>query len=216
MLLALPFSSSANSGREMLSPSSYPSFGMKGLVGIALGAIGPKVNQPRTYVAPNSARVYVFFVQQLNVTGAHDVYATPDDTAGWNFKTTENKLYDSTRKESKALIKAAKQAPSAEAASAVAGYSLRITDQALTVTTEWVARHPAKSWQMKIITPDAQGFWRLEGLPSGSYEIIARGVVKTPDGVVDAEWGASIDLPILDRVQTVSMLEPKVLRTMGK
>jgi len=69
-------------------------------------------------------------------------------------------------------------------------YYLQSVDEALTQARGWLTKHPDRAWQMKTVAPDTQGFWFVEGLQPGSYELVVRG----KSSGYDADWEAEVDL----------------------
>jgi hypothetical protein len=67
---------------------------------------------------------------------------------------------------------------------------LQFDDQALAATMEWARKHQSKSWQVEVITPEADGKWFVGDLKPGWYEI----VVRARFGSYDAKWQGNIQV----------------------
>jgi hypothetical protein len=68
------------------------------------------------------------------------------------------------------------------------GFMLQNDDQALAATMEWAQKQRKKSWQVKIITPEADGKWFVGDLTPGIYMIF----VRAQFGKYDVEWKAEM------------------------
>jgi hypothetical protein len=155
-------------------------------VGALKGQTGATGNDGRV-LSPQSATIYVMYQSGLRAGSFTHAYDT--DTAGGQFHDRKNKSLSSD-KELKTLMKSTRHAPLPEAADEIAAHYLQSLDQALAATSEWVAKHPKNAWQLRVITPDAQGSWSVGGLEPGSYEIVIRGRIAG----YDADWEAGVDL----------------------
>jgi len=122
------------------------------------------------------------------------------DTAGGQFSHHLNDAL-AKNKELKSLEKSARKNPQPETADQIAAYYLQSVDETLAQVRGWLAKHPDRSWQMRSLTPDGQGFWSVEDLKPGGYEVVARGKCSGYDadweGGVDLDAGKTISLPLM-------------------
>jgi hypothetical protein len=162
-------------------------------VGALKGRVGATMSGGDV-LPPESAVVYILFSaemvrdsfgRELSFSHARDL-----DTAGGQYSYQLNNLLDKN-KDLKRLEKSARRSPRPEDANQIATYYLQTVDEALARVRSWLAKHPNRSWQMKTITPDVQGFWLAGGLQPGGYEVVARGTFR----YYDADWEGSVDLP---------------------
>lgn len=135
---------------------------------------------------PESAIVYILFWAGF-------------DTAGERFSSQLNDLLDKN-KDLERLEKSVDHHPRPEDGNRLAKYYLQTVDEALAGVRSWLAKRPKRSWQMKTVTPDAEGFWFAEGLPPGGYKVVVRGTLPGYDadweGTVDLRPGGTISLPL--------------------
>jgi hypothetical protein len=152
---------------------------LKGQVGTTKsnGAVSP----------PESATVYVLFSSAMEAGSFSHVGDA--DTAGGQFRSYLNNLI-AKNKELKSLEKSARSSPRPDTLDQIAAYYLEGVDGALTQTRSWLTKHPDRNWQMKTVSPDGQGFWSVEGLQPGGYEIVVRG----SSSGYDADWEGGVDL----------------------
>ena len=148
-------------------------------------------------VPPESATVYVLYSNAME--GGRFSHANDNDTAGGQFHYHLNNLLEKN-KELKSLQKSVRHNPQPGDANQIAAYYLQSVDEALTRVRSWLTKHPDRSWQMKTIAPDAQGFWSAEGLQPGGYSVVVRGRLPGYDadweGIVDLAPGRIISLPL--------------------
>jgi len=141
-----------------------------------------------------SAAVYILFSSEMvpDLSGRELRFSHANDlnTAGGQYKYQLNNLLEKN-KELKRLNKSVRHNPQPEDANQIATYYLQGVDEALTLVRSWLTKHPDRSWQMKTIAPDAQGFWSAQGLLPGGYEVVVRGTVPG----YDADWEGTVDLP---------------------
>lgn len=161
-----------------------------------VGALNGRVGATRSggeVLPPESAAIYILFSsvmvrdsvgREVSFSHANDL-----DTAGGQYSYQLNNLLEKN-KDLKRLEKSARHNPRPEGANQIATYYLQSVDEALTHVRNWLTKHPDRSWQMKTIAPDAQGFWSAEGLPPGGYEVVVRGTLPG----YDADWEGSVDL----------------------
>lgn len=136
-----------------------------------------------------SATVCVMFASGMASGSFTHRYDT--DTAGGQYKYKLEKLDASANKQVKTLAKSGQS-------DQIAKIYLGSVDAALAAVSAWASKHPDRAWQVRTVTPDAEGFWSTDDLPPGSYEIVARGAVRGHD----ADWEASVDL---DSGKTISL-----------
>jgi hypothetical protein len=156
-------------------------------VGALKGQVGTTKSDGEV-APPESATVYVLFSSAMEAGSFSHVNDV--DTAGGQFRYHLNHLL-AKNKELKNLQKSARHNPRPEAADQVAAYYLQSVDEALTQVRIWLTKHPDRAWQMKTIAPDGQGFWPVESLQPGGYEVVVRG--KLFSGY-DADWEGGVDL----------------------
>jgi len=178
-----------------------------------VGALKGRVGATRSggdVLPPESAVVYILFSaemvrdsfgRELSFSHAKDL-----DTAGGQYSYQLNNLLDKN-KDLKRLEKSARRNPRPEDANQIATYYLQTVDEALAGVRSWLAKHPNRSWQMKTITPDAQGFWSAGGLLPGGYEVVVRGALPG----YDADWEGSVDLSP-DQTISLPLTRPRFLR----
>jgi hypothetical protein len=173
-------------------------------VGTLKGQVGT-TKSDGAMVPPESATVYVLFSSAMaagSFSHVNDV-----DTAAGQFSLRLNDLL-SKNKELKKLEESARRNPRPEAADQIATYYLQTLDEALTQVRSWLTKHPDRSWQMKTVTPDERGFWLIEGLQPGGYEVVARGKCSG----YDADWESKADLAP-GRTISMPLTRPRFFRT---
>ena len=159
--------------------------------GVLKGQVGLTMSNRRVII-PAQATVYVLLTAAMkrNEWGWGTFSHVNDDgTAGGRYRNILSNLLDKNR-DLKRLFKEVQHNPDPEIASRIATYYLQSEDEALAQISSWLAEHQNRSWQMRTIVPDAEGFWSAEGLQPGEYEVVVRG--KFPG--FDAEWEASVDV----------------------
>jgi hypothetical protein len=129
------------------------------------------------------------------------------DTASGQFSYHLNNLL-AKNKDLKRLEKSVRHNPAREDANQIAAYYLETVDETLTWVRTWLTKHPKRSWQMKTLTPDAQGYWSAEGLQPGGYRVVVRGTILG----FDADWEGSADLGP-GRTISVALTAPRFFRS---
>jgi hypothetical protein len=161
-------------------------------LGVMKGQVGA-MRSGGDVLPPESAAVYILFsspmVRESLGRGSFSI-ANDVDTAGGQYSYQLNNVLENN-KDLKRVEKNVRRNHRPEDANQIAIYYLQSVDEALTRVRSWLAKHPNRSWQMRTITPDAQGFWLAEGLPPGEYEIVVRGTLPG----YDADWEGTVDLP---------------------
>ena len=155
-------------------------------MGTLKGQVGTSKNDGAV-VSPESATVYILFSSAMEAGSFSHVNDV--DTAGGQYSHHLNGLL-AKNKELKKLEKSARHNSPPETADRIAAYYLQSVDQALTHVRSWLTKHPDRSWQMKTVAPDLQGFWSVEGLQSGGYQVVVRG----KSAGYDADWEGGVDL----------------------
>jgi hypothetical protein len=155
-------------------------------VGTLKGQVGT-AKSDGAVVSPESAIVYVLFSSAMEAGSFSHVNGV--DTAGGEFSYHLNNLL-AKNKELKNLEKSARHNPRPETADQIAAYYLQSVDEALAQVRSWLTKHPDRNWQMKTVAPDGQGFWSVEDLQSGGYEVVVRG----KSSGYDADWEGGVDL----------------------
>lgn len=156
-------------------------------------------------VPPTSAAVFVMYASAF-VNGSFTHGADGETTAGRQYNLEREKLVGST-KELKALSR--KKPPLSEQEhEQLATLSLAIVDESLQAASDRVSKQPDRQWQIVKTTADAQGFWTLTGLKSGSYEIVVRGRIKGQE----ADWEAAVDIHP-GQTLMLPLTQPRYLRS---
>jgi hypothetical protein len=161
-----------------------------------VGALNGRVGSTRSggeVLPPESATVYILFSSAMERDSlGRNVFLYPIgvDMAGRQFTYQLNNLLEKN-KDLKRVEKSVRHTHSPEDANQIAACYLQGVDQALTRVRSWLAKHPDRSWQMKTIAPDVQGFWSAEGLQPGGYEVVVRGTLPG----YDADWEGPVYLP---------------------
>jgi hypothetical protein len=161
-----------------------------------VGALNGRVGATRSggeVLPPESAAVYILFSEAMDRDSLGRVpflHAYDVDTAGGQFLYEINNLLEKD-KNLKRVEKSVRHTHSPEDANQIAAYYLQSVDEALTQVRSWLTKHPDRTWQMKTIAPDAQGFWSAEGLQPGGYQVVVRGTIPG----YDADWEGTVDLP---------------------
>jgi len=155
-------------------------------------------------VPPESATIYVLYSNQME--SARFSHGNDNDTAGGQFHYYLNNLLEKN-KELKSLQKRVHHNPQPGDANQMAAYYLQSVDEALTRVRSWLTKHPDRSWQLKTIAPDAQGFWSAEGLQPGGYSVVVRG--RLPG--YDADWEGEVDLAA-GRTISLPLTRPRFFR----
>ncbi len=138
-------------------------------------------------ISAESATVYVLFSSPMEASSFSHV--SNADTAGGQFSGQLNNLL-AKNKELKNLQKSARQNSQPDTADQIAVVYLQSVDESLARVRSWLTKHPERTWQMKAVAPDEQGFWSVEGLLPGGYEVVVRGKVSG----YEADWEGSVDL----------------------
>jgi len=161
-----------------------------------VGALNGRVGVTRSggeVLPAESAAVYILFSSAMkrDSLGRGSFSHTNDlDTAGGQFSYQLNTLLEKN-KDLKRLWKSVRHNPRPEDTNQIATYYPQSVDEALTQVRSWLTKHLDRSWQMKTIAPDAQGFWSAEGLLPGGYEVVVRGTLLPG---YDTEWEGQVDL----------------------
>lgn len=172
-------------------------------VGTLKGQVGATKSNGEV-VPPESAAVYVLFSSAMEAGSFSHVNDV--DTAGGQFLYQLNNLLAKNR-ELKSLEKSARQNPRPETVDQIAAYYLQSVDEALTQVRSWLTKHPDRAWQMKTVAPDAQGFWFVEGMQPGGYEVVVRGKFSG----YDADWEGGVDLAPSKSI-SLPMTRPRFFR----
>lgn len=172
-------------------------------VGTLKGQVGA-TKSSGAVVAPESAAVYVLFSSAME-RGSFS-HVSDVDTAGGQFRYQLNNLL-AKNKELKSLTKSAHQNPGPETADRIAAHYLQSVDEALTQVRGWLTKHPDRAWQMKTVSPDAQGFWFIEGVQPGGYEVVVRGKFSE----YDADWEGEVDVAP-SKIISLRMMRPRFFR----
>ncbi|MGC2107882.1 MAG: carboxypeptidase-like regulatory domain-containing protein [Candidatus Korobacteraceae bacterium] len=170
---------------------------LKAQVGLALNA--------QQLVPPTSATVFVMYASGL-VNGSFTHGADGETTAGRQYDIEREKLFGSN-KELKALSR--KKPPFTEQEhEQLSTLSLAIVDESLQAASDWVSKKPDREWQIAKTTADAQGFWTLDGMKPGSYEIVVRGRIQGHE----ADWEAAVDIHP-GQTLTLPLTKPRYVRS---
>jgi len=172
-------------------------------VGVLKGQLGT-TRSDGVVVPPDSATVYVLFSPMTNPHPASPLYDV--DTAGGQFMYLLNNLL-ARDKELKNLTKSARKNPGPVAADQIAARYLRSVDDALTQARDWMTKHPDRTWQMATAAADERGFWTVEALRPGEYEVVARGKILGNDA--DWESGANVEPR---RTNYLPLIQPRFFR----
>jgi hypothetical protein len=169
---------------------------LKAQVGVALNA--------QQLVPPTSATVFVMYASGV-VNGSFTHDADGETTAGKQYSLEREKLFGSNN-ELKALSN--KKPPLSEQDyEQMSKLSLAIVDDSLQTASSWVSKKPDRKWQIVKTVADDQGFWTVDGLKPGSYEIVVRGRVKG----LDADWEAAVAVAP-GQTLTLPLTRPRYLR----
>ncbi len=172
-------------------------------VGTLKGQVGATKRNGEV-VPSESATVYVLFSSPMEFGSFSHVYDV--DTAAGQFHYQLSKLL-AKNKELKSLEKSERQNPQPEIVDQIAAYYLQSVDEALTQVSSWLTKHPNRTWQMRTVAPNAQGFWLVEGMPFGSYDVVVRGKFSG----YDADWEGGGDLAP-GRPISLPMTQPRFFR----
>ena len=168
---------------------------LKAQVGVALNA--------QQLVPPTSATVFVMYASGV-VNGSFTHDADGETTAGKQYNLEREKLFGSNN-ELKALSR--KKPPLSEQEyEQMSKLSLAIVDDSLRGASDWVSKKPDREWQIVKTVADDQGFWTVDGLKPGSYEIVVRGRMKGRD----TDWEAEVDVAP-GQTLTVPLTRPRYL-----
>ncbi|PYU93147.1 MAG: hypothetical protein DMG25_10170 [Acidobacteria bacterium] len=171
-----------------------------------VGGVNGRVGATKSgeVVPPESATIYVLYSNQME--SARFSHGNDNDTASGQFHYYLNNLLEKN-KELKSLQKRVHHNPQPGDANQMAAYYLQSVDEALTRVRSWLTKHPDRSWQLKTIAPDAQGFWSAEGLQPGGYSVVVRG--RLPG--YDADWEEEVDLAA-GRTISLPLTRPRFFR----
>lgn len=180
---------------------------MSGAQRSKLAALNGRVGATKSdgeVLPPESATIYILFSSAME--GRLLSHPIDLDTAGRQFRHHLNNLL-ARNKELKRLQKSVRRDPRPGDADEIAAYYLQSVDEALTRVRSWLTRHPDRSWQMKMVTPDVRGFWSMEGLQPGEYNIVVRGTLAG----YDVDWEAGVDLAP-GRMISLALTRPRFFR----
>ena len=149
-----------------------------------------------SFLCPESARVYLIFNTGMDDRRRGFAHRYYEDTAGRIYIEGYNKAIKPFAKEFEALKKLEKEGSTRDRADQLAKYYLSSVDDGLAASVEWTARKSNRAWQIRASTPDAQGYWSIEGLPSGSYLIVARGTIAGYQAVWEADSDLEPERPV--------------------
>ena len=150
------------------------------------------VHRSGTPVPPDEAKVWILFGSDVLYEGMPDRQAYVD-SAALQFENQIGRFLAQDKKSMQSLVAAAKDKSTndtekQESLNQYKGYMIRATDQALAATMAWAQAHSNKTWQVKTLTPEADGTWSINDLIPGTYHII----VRARFGDYDADWEAGI------------------------